>query len=327
MGYFKVKSKVKLDELELGSRIEESDFSSITPSGNFVQLEYVEDDKNLRSYVVKPGIWVIKDNGSSLKLEPTSFVKEDLLSSFINSKNITEKIDCFFNRLHIYKEHGIEVPKRSALLYGHPGGGKTSTIKQIADKYNADGETAIIIWPTDKFEAFQVKSFIRSFKYPKVKKLILIVEDIGGVEIDKVRMKSDSSLLSLLDNQEKTFTIPIFILATTNFPEIFLGNLTNRPGRFDDKIECKFPEPEARRELFKFFYRKEASQQVLDLIVSKKCEEFSPAHLKEVVIRSAIYDIPIEETINLVYNEIQTFKKDFAKAKKMGIGMGSDFED
>jgi len=40
-------------------------------------------------------------------------------------------------------------------------------------------------------------------EYDGVDKLILVVEDIGGVEQKEVSRPSDSSLLSLLDNQKK----------------------------------------------------------------------------------------------------------------------------
>lgn len=283
-------------------------------------MAYVEEDKSKKTYAVKPGIWAIQATAAGFRLSPTSFVQDQILDSFISTKNITDKIDCFFRRLHVYKKRGIEVPKRAALLYGPPGCGKTSTIKKISDTYVADNETAVIIWPTDKFESYEIKNFIQSFSYKKVKKLILIVEDIGGVEIDKARMKSDSSLLSLLDNQEKTFTIPIFILATTNFPEIFLGNLTNRPGRFDDKIECNYPDGTARVELLKFFFAAELPENVVDLVSSKSCAEFSPAHLKEAVIRSDIYEIPLYDSVKLISKEIEEYKKAFTKTGKIGIG-------
>jgi len=41
------------------------------------------------------------------------------------------------------------------------------------------------------------------------------------------------------------------IIATTNHPETFLGNLTNRQEDFPDKIEVSWPDSNARKALLK----------------------------------------------------------------------------
>ena len=319
MGHFKVKKITNVDELKIDDIIPESDFASLTPGGNFFQLEYVEDDETKEPYHVKPGIWAIQKTMQGLKLLPTSFVSDKILDSFTSTNHITDKIDCFFNKIPVYYEMGFEVAKRAALLYGPAGTGKSTAITKIANKYTADGKTAVVIWHTDKFEAYQVKDFIKSFDYVGVDKIILVAEDIGGVEIDQARIKSDSSLLSLLDNQEKTFTIPTFILATTNYPANFMGNLTNRPNRFDDKIEVGYPTSNQREKLLEFFGKDMVTQDAKDQIASNSAKEFSPAHIREVVIRAKIYDKTLEQVIKEMINEIDIYKRAFEKENRMGM--------
>lgn len=319
MGHFRVKKITNIDELKIDDIIPESDFASLTPKGNFFQLEYIESDSKITPYKAKPGIWAIQKTMAGLTLIETSFVSDKILDSFISTTHITHKIDCFFNKIPVYYEMGFEVAKRAALLYGPAGTGKSTAITQIANKYTADGKTAVIIWHTDKFEAYQVKDFIKSFEYTGVEKLILVAEDIGGVEIDQARMKSDSSLLSLLDNQEKTFTIPTFILATTNYPANFMGNLTNRPNRFDDKIEVGYPTSDQRSKLLEFFSKGSANKESLELIANNSAKEFSPAHIREVVIRSKIHDKEISLVIKDMISEIETYKRAFEKSNTMGF--------
>lgn len=313
MGHFIVKDITNVDDLKIGQIIKESDFASLTNKGIFFQLEYVEDESTLEPYKVRPGIWAIQKTMAGLKLYQTSFVADKILDTFVSTSHITDKIDCFFNKIPVYYEMGFEVAKRAALLYGPAGTGKSTAITKIANKYTQDGKTAVVIWHTDKFEAYQVKDFIKSFHYDGVEKLILIAEDIGGVEIEDARMKSDSSLLSLLDNQEKTFTIPVFILATTNYPENFMGNLTNRPNRFDDKIEVGYPTGEQRVALLKFFGKEMITEVAEDAMLKNSTKEFSPAHIREVVIRAKIYDKTIPAVISEMVAEIENYNKNFAK--------------
>jgi len=319
---FKVKSKKYLGEMEVGEIVDESDYAGMCPkTGLFVQMEYFQDDRPKQLVTVKPGIWTIVKTMSGLELTDTTFVTDVLLDSLVNTQETSDKINKFFSRLHVYAEEGIEVPKRGVLLYGSAGTGKSSIISRVCREHAQDGKTAIVLWSTDKFEAGDIKSFIKGFSYDGVDKFILVVEDIGGVEVDQVRMRSDSSLLALLDNQEKTFTIPTLILATTNFPEIFMGNLTNRPSRFDDKIHVGVPGPDQREALLKFFTKDAADQASIDFIKSKKCNDFTPAHIKEARIRSRIYDIPLEETLKQIAAEIELYKKSFEEKKldKMGF--------
>jgi SpoVK/Ycf46/Vps4 family AAA+-type ATPase len=160
-----------------------------------------------------------------------------------------------------------------------------------------------------------------------VKKLILIIEDLGGVEVDQVRIKSMSSLLSLLDNMEKTFNIPTAIIATTNHPENFLGNITNRPQRFDTKIEVKPPTAEERVQFLRFFSKDTAAREALDEIKNKKYQDFTPAHIKEMLMRSELNDITLIESLKEIHKEVESYKKLFDEKKQGKFGLGGIVED
>jgi hypothetical protein len=325
-GYFTVKSQLKLSSLPVGSVIPESDFSTVNPDGIFTQLEYHEESREGRApYEVKPGVFTIFKSSAGFVLEKTSFVNDSILEEFADTQEVESKIDCFFNNLATYKKLGFEVAKRGMLLYGPAGTGKTTNINKASKKYVADGKTVIIVWPTDKYEAFEVKDFIKTFTYKGVEKMIFVLEDLGGVEIEGQRVRSDSSLLSLLDNQEKTFIIPVMMIATTNHPEMFLANLTNRPNRFDDKIKVGFPKPEARVGLLKFFAKDHlvVPDSAADFLFSNKCKDFSPAHIREIVVRSMIYSKEVTVVLQEMVQEIENFKKDFAEKSSGGMGFGA----
>jgi ATP-dependent 26S proteasome regulatory subunit len=101
-----------------------------------------------------------------------------------------------------------------------------------------------------------------------------------------------------------------------------MGNLTNRPNRFDDKIRVGYPNGSARKQLLQF-YDKEGfvDEEALTLIGSKKCDEFSPAHLREVIIRSAIYSMLPTTTIRAMIKEIEEYQKAFAEKGNKRTGL------
>jgi len=321
-GIFKVSKISNFKAFKEGDILNESDFSVLTADDNFIQFNFENVEKqDSRIVEVEPGLWTIAIEKQRMVLRPTDFSKQSLLEDYVTTKDVEDRIDTFFNKLDVYKKLGID-PRRGVLLYGPAGTGKSSIISKIAQKYATFSDTAIVLWPSDKFEARDVKDFLGQFNYEKhnIKKMMLIIEDLGGVEQNSGPRYSEASLLSLLDNVERTFTVPTAIIATTNFPEMFLENLTNRPQRFDDVIEVKRPEAAARSKFLEFFSQLSLTEAQKSKIEQKKYDIFSVAHLKEVVIRSMLYDISLEESMDRIYEQADKASKSFSNKKGMGIG-------
>lgn len=325
MSFFKVKSVKKVEDLQVGDRVEESDFAAISGGDKFIQFEWIEDE-DIEKTKVGPGLFTLQKTSSGLKLEKTSFTKTSILTNNNLVKTITDQIRKFFDKKDVYLKYGFAVAKRGWLFHGPGGTGKSSIIKQVIDEHIQDMKTLAILWPSDKIDAYEVKDFIKNFEYTGVEKLILVVEDLGGVEVDQVRIKSTASLLSLLDNVESTFTIPTAILATTNHPENFLGNITNRPQRFDTKVEVGEPSPEQRAEFLQFFTKNTAPEEVITEIKKKKYEGLTPAHIKEVIMRSELHEITLTESLQEIQTEINKYKKAFdGKKRSLGILDSDDY--
>lgn len=316
--YFKLKNKIDLKADLTSTKILESDFMHITKEDVMMQFEFI-DENETRGVEVKAGLHKIIKTMAGLELIEGKFTHDELLNEYNNTEHIEKIIDNFFNNLHLYKEFGIEIPKRNLLLYGPPGTGKTSSLQKTVRKYLDNGNTAVVTWDTSAFEPYEVKEFISRFEYKDVNKIIVIAEDIGGASQEDVRIRSSSSLLRLLDNTDKTFSIPVMIIATTNFITGLSENLANRSGRFDDKIEVNFPDSESRAKLLKFFAKDYATEEVIKLIKTDSCKKFSVAHLKECYIRSRLHSKDLLDVIKEVSKEMEMYHKGYSKQNSVGF--------
>lgn len=323
MGHFTLKAKTKLSDLPLGTEISESDFATMDEQGNLIQLQYHEGEVQRDPVVAKPGIFTMVKTMAGIMLEKTEFHNNNIMREFVNTTEIVNRANNFFNRLHVYDTYKV-FPKRFMLLYGPPGTGKSVSIAEICNLFGKDPEFFILVWHTDQIEAGDVKDFIKHLDFQGPTKMIIIMEDIGGVESDSHRRGSESALLSLLDNQEKAFKIPTLGIGTTNYIEQFMGNLTNRPGRFDEKLRIGFPDSKARTALLKHYdVENIVSPEAYTKIASKKCDKFTPAQLQELIIRSALNERNPLEVIDEMLKDMEKYDKGFQE-KKAGIGMFDD---
>lgn len=296
----------------------------MTEDGHLVQLEYHEEDDTREPIAAKPGIWTMIKTMAGLQLERTSFHNNNIMREFVNTVEITSRARNFFNRLHVYETYKV-FPKRFLLLYGPPGTGKSVSIAEICNEFAQDKDYFILVWHTDQIDPGAVKDFIKHLDFQGPTKMIIIMEDIGGVESEGHSRGSESALLSLLDNQEKAFKIPTLGIGTTNYIQSFQSNLTNRPGRFDEKLRISFPTSEARVKLLKHYdVENIVCEEAYKKIASKACDEFTPAQLQELIIRSALNERNPLEVIDELVKDIKKHEKGFSETNTRGFGLVND---
>jgi len=317
---------------DANSFIGESDLA-LQVNDHLLQYEYKRND-NQKSVVIKPGSYNLSKSAVGIELVPMEFIQKELLTSITNTSKILNEADFFFNNLNVYEELG-QPKKRGILLYGPPGTGKSSSIIQAAKDLKLKDVGAVIInWPTSELEASNVFKFFTSYsEYSKeCTKLILVIEDIGGNSHEGYSRRDEvsSSLLNLLDGINNVFKIPTLILATSNHPENLMDSLSNRPGRLDLALEIGCPSYNERVELVQFLAKRELSQEEKDSLngsVNKGAENFSIAHMQEIVIRSRLHNKSINNVVKELIEYANLFKKDFQKPKKTGgFGFASSID-
>lgn len=313
------------------SFIPEADLS-IQCGDDLLQYEYKRNETQ-KSVVIKPGAYNLAKTPIGIDVQPMEFVDKALLTSITNTTKILNEANIFFSNLSIYDE--LKQPKKRAiLLYGSPGQGKSVSIIQSAkDLKISDPNSVVINWPTSELEAAHVFKFFTNYSEyaPECSKLILVIEDIGGGSHEGYSRRDEvsSSLLNLLDGINSVFKIPTLILSTTNHPENLMASLADRPGRFDMMLEITSPPYDERVSLVEFLAKRSLNDEeknALDGTVNKGAENFSIAHLQEIVIRSRLHNKSIDTVAKELIEHSKRFKSDFTKSKKSG-GFGFNSGD
>lgn len=329
-GKFIVRKVTKIDDFKEGTEIPESDLL-IKNEDTVVQFEYIEPPKEKHpKYEAEPGIYNIGYKGQRLALIPLELRQRRLLTSYDNTKQIMGEAINFFDNIPELKklQEDNEIMggdlKRAILLYSPPGYGKTSAITQSAQGLvKEDPNTIVINWPTSEIRSSDVNRFMAKIDYKTCSRLIFVIEDIGGGEQEDYHGRErgiDSSLLNLLDGVDKVFPIPTFIIATTNHPGSLLDALADRPGRFDEYIELDPPSFEQRIELIEFIGKRKINEE--EKTALKKAEDFSPAHLAEVVKRSVLKKKTFTEVITeMTEHKVKVSKRFEQRKNKGGVGL------
>jgi SpoVK/Ycf46/Vps4 family AAA+-type ATPase len=189
--------------------------------------------------------------------------------------------------------------KRGVLLWGPPGSGKTSTVQIIANMIVERGGLAIYAY--DPGMTIQGLDLLRYIE-PK-RPIVVILEDIDSI----VEKHGEAELLSLLDGEFQVDNA-VFI-ATTNYPKELDQRIINRPSRFDIVKQIDMPSEEAR-ELFLTIKnpRLLENKEELDKWVGDT-ENFSIAHLKELIVAIECLELPYEEVLkrltSMINNELE----------------------
>jgi hypothetical protein len=320
-GYFKLTKISQLTDLKVGDEISRSDLC-LQDGNHIAQFEFIEPEEKDK-YLVKPGTWELVPKLGSVQLSKVELHQRALLMSITNARPLLEEVGRFHSKLEIYKELG-RPPRRSILMFSDPGMGKSSTITHFCnERIKTEPGTAVIIWPTSKVESDDVSDFFASScKFSEeCTNIILVIEDIGGGEVEgnSAPRQSDSGMLNFLDGIKITFKLPTFIVATTNFPQNLLGQLVDRPGRFDTVIELKSPQAEDRVNLVEFISKRSLSDDEKKLVSSNSMNGLSIAHLEEMVIRSRLHDKTYAEVIKEILAHRDRVKNQFNTKSKFGF--------
>jgi len=204
-------------------------------------------------------------------------------------EGVMQSVTDFYDQKNQFKEWGF-VFKRGFLLYGVPGGGKTSIIsniiKYVVEKMNG---VAFVIYNLDDLEYY---SRFMSGPYREIEPdrvILTIFEDIDGMT------KNETLLINVLDGLGNSNNV--LNIATTNYTERLSDRIVNRPNRFDRRIEIKSPNAEAREYYLKHKILPQFSKNIDFKEWVSKTEGMTLAQMSELIKSVFLLNQSFVETI------------------------------
>jgi SpoVK/Ycf46/Vps4 family AAA+-type ATPase len=267
---------------------------------------------------IDPGVYTSSLNRyGELELTPSMINVAENFGGVELQQSILNNCRTFFRKAHLIKDIGEDKVRRGVLLHGSQGVGKTFAINNTIKEMLLDGDLIVCKFDTSYRIGALAKLLDNLKPADEVKKLIILLEDIGGGEVDPEQSSrlSDTSLLNFLDGNSYSLDLPFVVFATTNYPQNMLANLIDRPGRFDEVIEVPPPSKEVKA----LFMEKLLKRSLTDTERKAISSELSMAHVKEAVIANILYDKPIDVRLKEMTEHSRKVRENFNKEARLGF--------
>lgn len=292
---------------EVVDKLEElGDDCYLSDSGYFV----VEPDAEIRSDKEKPlpgGAYVYEEYDGSLpeRLVPTELRVDGFVKTSMYHK-VRNHVRSFIDEADIFKAGG-SLYKCGIMLYGPPGEGKTSCLRNLIKEEMP--EDAVILFCS----GVPTHSFLKKMRETLKDRLkVIVFEEMLTVVASDKRLEK---VLDFLDGEQSLDYM--LVLGTTNYPERLPGNIVDRPGRFDELYKFGHPKKDDLKNILAHYLGKEPTESE-----AKVCEGLSSAAIQQACILAKRKSITLEQATAVFKKRSELVKKDFADQKQMGMGIG-----
>lgn len=261
--------------------------------------------------ILTPGYYETDYDGNNFFLKRIETSTEGLIKfPDGNEDEVISEIESFWKKEQDFKDSDLTY-KRGILLWGPPGGGKTSTCRQLL-KSVIDLNGVCLKFNNPEYTKKGIR-FIKEIQ--RNIPLIVLMEDLDSL----FEIHEDTEILNLLDGIEDTFNT-VFI-ATTNYPQKLKPRVVNRPSRFDKRFKIGFPSKESRKIYLDHLFSKRKDCKIdIDKWVNDT-DNFTISHLKELFISVILFENNYDNALKI----LRSMKEEMTdKEGLLKMGFGSD---
>lgn len=254
-----------------------------TPSGFIPQPQEAPPAPQLST--IPPGAYIVQPSQLGPHFVSLVAKKEPIFKLPCSATEVVvAEAEKFWGRRERYKKYGVP-HKRGILLYGPPGAGKSTAIREISADIVKRGGIVVYMMDVDLFRS--AVSALRQIQ--PACPVVMIMEDLE----DLLDEWGESQIINMLDGFEEIDRI--LFLATTNKVDVLPKRVANRPSRFDRKIMIDYPSAELREAYLKHL---DVFQDIIDMPAwILNTEGMSIAHLKELFTSVVILEGEFIQTV------------------------------
>ncbi len=243
------------------------------------------------------------------RLEPMTLRTDSYVQLSGIFERITSDIQDFLKGENIYRKLGLQY-RRGILLYGPPGNGKTSLIREVIRTQIPDKALVLFL---DSIPPRRFVNVIRATLSGRFK--IIIFEELALT----LKNSDLDHALAFLDGEMSLDKC--LILATTNYPERLPGNVVDRPSRFDKLYQVRDPDENARKTLLEYYLARNVEPEEVEVT-----NGLSTAGLRETCLLVHLKGISVFKASEHLKRHKEVVKREFGAIKEIGITSNS-FDD